>query len=296
MKTVKQSFTLVEILVVIVIIGILSSFIFFTINDSVDKANIAKSKMFSESIKNNLLLNLVSEWKFDDSTNLGLDSWGSNNGTNNGATAITDESQCVSDGCASFNTNDYIRISDSDSFNFGSKMSMFTWVKGEGQNSNYIFSKYDDGTGVDQRSFAITVYNTDGFRVMISDNGSWTTGHIKNYYTTQKAFDNFWHLIGFSFNEGELTLYLDSYECNISKILDDDISSIYNSSSDAGVGIKFQTNSPVAFLTGLIDNIQVYNTVLPESQIKQNYLLGLNNLYAKGLITELEYNEKLSEL
>ena len=44
MKRERQSFTLVEILVVIVIIGILSSFIFFTINDSVDKANIAKSK------------------------------------------------------------------------------------------------------------------------------------------------------------------------------------------------------------------------------------------------------------
>jgi len=50
MKKEKQSFTLIEILVVIVIIGILSSFIFFTINDSVEKAQIAKSKMFSESI------------------------------------------------------------------------------------------------------------------------------------------------------------------------------------------------------------------------------------------------------
>jgi len=38
MKHENQSFTLIEILVVIVIIGILSSFIFFTINDSVEKA------------------------------------------------------------------------------------------------------------------------------------------------------------------------------------------------------------------------------------------------------------------
>jgi prepilin-type N-terminal cleavage/methylation domain-containing protein len=98
MKTVKQSFTLVEILVVIVIIGILSSFIFFTINDSVEKASIAKSKMFSESIRNNLLLNLVSEWKLDGNAN---DSWGSNNGTPT-SVSYEAEANCVSGQCASF--------------------------------------------------------------------------------------------------------------------------------------------------------------------------------------------------
>jgi len=109
MKHEKQSFTLIEILVVIVIIGILSSFIFFTINDSVEKANIAKSKMFSESIRNNLLLNLVSEWKLDETSGTTFyDTWGSNNGTNNGAGFETD---CISGGCVSFDGNDNITIS-----------------------------------------------------------------------------------------------------------------------------------------------------------------------------------------
>jgi hypothetical protein len=50
------------------------------------------------------------------------------------------------------------------------------------------------------------------------------------------------------------------------------------------------------FYKGKLDEVMVYDNVITETAIKQNYLSGLNNLYAKGLITELEYNEKLSEL
>jgi hypothetical protein len=50
------------------------------------------------------------------------------------------------------------------------------------------------------------------------------------------------------------------------------------------------------FFNGLIDEVQIYNVAISESEIEQNYLSGLNNLYAKGLITELEYNERLGSI
>jgi len=74
----QKSFTLIELLVVIVIIGILAGVIMISTSSSIDKANVAKAKTFSESIKNNLMLNLVSEWNFDDSSNPYKDFWGNN--------------------------------------------------------------------------------------------------------------------------------------------------------------------------------------------------------------------------
>ena len=47
----NKSFTLIELLVVIVIIGILAGVIMISTSSSIDKANIAKLKIFEESIK-----------------------------------------------------------------------------------------------------------------------------------------------------------------------------------------------------------------------------------------------------
>jgi len=69
----NKSFTLIELLVVIVIIGILAGVIMISTSSSIDKANIAKLKVFEESVANNLAANMVSRWKLDGNAN---DSWG----------------------------------------------------------------------------------------------------------------------------------------------------------------------------------------------------------------------------
>ena len=62
----NKSFTLIELLVVIVIIGILAGVIMISTSSSIDKANMAKVMTFSESLNNSMLLNLISEWNFDE--------------------------------------------------------------------------------------------------------------------------------------------------------------------------------------------------------------------------------------
>jgi prepilin-type N-terminal cleavage/methylation domain-containing protein len=52
----QKSFTLIELLVVIVIIGILAGVIMISTSSSIDKANIAKVKVFEESVQNNLAI------------------------------------------------------------------------------------------------------------------------------------------------------------------------------------------------------------------------------------------------
>jgi prepilin-type N-terminal cleavage/methylation domain-containing protein len=57
----ENSFTLIEILVVIVVIGILSSFILIGINSINENARITKIKVFANSLRNSLLTDIVFE-------------------------------------------------------------------------------------------------------------------------------------------------------------------------------------------------------------------------------------------
>ena len=120
----QKSFTLIELLVVIVIIGILAGVIMISTSSSIDKANIAKVKVFEESVMNNLAANMISRWTFDDASGVIVkDSWGINNGTlvNFANTAFgagdastsgwMSESNCISGTCLKFNgTDNYIDL------------------------------------------------------------------------------------------------------------------------------------------------------------------------------------------
>ncbi|HOI60242.1 MAG TPA: prepilin-type N-terminal cleavage/methylation domain-containing protein [Candidatus Pacearchaeota archaeon] len=77
MKNNLGSFTLIELLVVIVIIGILAGTIMISTSSSVTKGNIAKGKVFEESVQNNLSVGMVSRWKLDETSGtVAVDSWG----------------------------------------------------------------------------------------------------------------------------------------------------------------------------------------------------------------------------
>ena len=259
MKYVKQSFTLVEILVVIVIIGILSSFIFFTINNSVDKANIAKSKMFSESIRNNLLLNLVSEWKLDGNAN---DSWGSNNGTATDVTYET-ETNCISGECGIFNgSTSYVDCGNASSLDITGNLTIEAWIKITGSCSDDcdIFIRGDDSIDGYRLTISLGVIRFDTFSpTKIISRGSAIT-------------DNKWHHIVVTKNGtgiGSVKIYNDGIDVTSQQ---GDHGNPASNNKHAYIG---SYNSIAHFLNGEIDEVRVYNSVISESEIEQKYLSGL---------------------
>jgi hypothetical protein len=238
--------------------------------------------MFSESIRNNLLLNLVSEWKLDgDAT----DSWGNNNGINNGAVFIADESQCVSEGCASFSgDNNYISVAKNSTLDFSNQFTISWWWNKTTYDSVQIhFLKGDDW-----EDFNYYIYYSLGFFHLSVMNTESIPYSITYANTPISEKFNFYT---FSNDGSHIKFYINGEEVD---------------SSDSGSMLKtfpekyllIGTHNPGYLypIRGKLDEIQIYNAAISETAIKQNYLSGLNNLYAKGLITELEYNEKLSEL
>jgi len=282
----NRSFTLIEILVVVVVIGILSSFVLVLTRYIYQEANVAKGKAFSNSVKNALLLNIAAEWKFEGPTSSGsdasngdvLDSWLSNNGdTGAHQPTVVSDSECASGKCLQFNgTSDYISIPYNNVFNFGSKLTVFVWVKGLAQTDDKkIVSHFDYGNTNRSWSIGTDDISFNKFEVILSNDGSNGNPHIKQYYTDNVVLDNFWHLLGFTWNGGvgsnggTLKLYIDGKEASVQKIRDDDLSADYILHDPVGVNLTIGgclnngNNNPAYLFAGYIDDIRVYNNIIP---------------------------------
>jgi prepilin-type N-terminal cleavage/methylation domain-containing protein len=292
-----KSFTLIEILVVIVIIGIISGFIIVSMAGVSSKANIAKGQAFSSSLKNSLLMNLVSEYKFEGSTPAdspavigdAADSWGSNNANSVAGNPLVKEgSSCVSGKCISFDgVGDVITFSNPANFDLD-YITVDVWFK-------------------------INSFADSGARWIISKPGLW--GTIREGWlfaitnATQKM--TFWgQATGGALDTTFNTVYGSGLWYNFTYTYNGDYEKAYvNGALDASINTSDGTIVPcseaseplyissasVAF-NGLIDNVHIYNAAIPSSQIQQNYYSGLNRLLANSGMGKQEYGLRINEL
>jgi len=299
MKGKHIAFTLIELLVVIAIIGILSGLIVVTMGGIISKANIAKSQVFSNSLRNVLLLNLSSEWKLDNgSGSSASDSWtGGYNGTLVSFPDITagygdthtsgwmSSSNCISGTCLKFNGV----LSSETYINFGNAISsdemtvnFWTYRLGTGANEGcYMgkggysvagFATFDNAfqassvLGVFARVTMNPPFNKWENHTLVIRNSS---PYVKHYI--DGVFDN----AGYSetpanYGSIQTSQVLTLAYCNV-----------------GGVRRSFY---------GIMDEIRVFNTAMPTSRIKESYYAGLNNLLINGSITKEEYANRISEL
>jgi len=279
----NKSFTLIELLVVIVIIGILAGVIIVSVSSSINKANFAKAQSFSNTVQNELLGDLVSEWTFNNPSLPGEDTWGNNDGTVYGAATYKTKADgvCLYGGCYSFDgSNNYIDIPDSSDLDISSEITLSVWVRRSliSTSNQGILAKEDTG------GYALVLnYGTGDHKI------TFVSPNISTRKTTNAISDYNWHLIVCTIDESSSSLkfYLDG-------ALD---------SSQGTVGALGANASPffigrrlTGYFNGLIDGVRIYNTVLSSSQIKEQYVAGLNSLLASNNISKEEYNQRLNAL
>lgn len=296
----NKSFTLIEILVVIVVVGVLSSFILIVTNSVTTNANITKSKAFSDSLRSSLLNNISSEWKFDGSgisdgqqinTNYTVDSWGTKNLSIHGSVLAYSGNNCISGSCLQFNASEsYI---DNTSFTVGGNMTFSVWLK----TSTYQASG-TDGSVV----FAIERDSNPGWPVMllfcsnkivwgILDGSGWII--CDNQFGTASFPDSSWHnfVVISDISNSKTKLYIDGIFMGLAPVN-------YNPGSTnryMTLGDSYWVSRDTQPYRGLMDEAIIYNAVISGSQIQQNYFLGLNNLYKNKGLARTEYNQRLFE-
>jgi prepilin-type N-terminal cleavage/methylation domain-containing protein len=282
----NKSFTLIEILVVIVVIGVLSAFILVGMSSITNSANIAKGKAFANSLRNSLLINLVSEWKLDGN---GSDSWGTNNGTLVGPThlpILKTGPDCVSGSCYQFDAiDDYINVPDNDSLKIMNRITLEVWINPVLQAGSWrgIINRETASTA----GYTIRTTNSydaasTGIQFQISN------GSERNVVSSVN--NNKWsHLVG-TYDGNNLKLYINGVLLSPTPSTD----GIANIFSALNIG-KLSYGSG-DFFKGLIDEARVYNESLSSFQINQNYFVGLNKLFKNNCIGLNEFNDRLVEL
>jgi prepilin-type N-terminal cleavage/methylation domain-containing protein len=298
-KLIKQAFTLIELLVVIAIIGILSGLIVVSMSGVTQKATIAKAQVFSNSLRNSLMLNLISEWRLDENTGTSTaDSWsGGSTGTLVGTTLPVWTTDCVNGSCLQFSGDDYV--------NFGNKPSL---SMGLGDATVSLWIKFDNAVAPASSETLVTcgaLSNTNagfpGYWIVRSGSTTILCGYFSDgtagrlggsLSDSGSLVADSWYNIVVVFNrDSVITAYINGISTGVTKSISAQQGVIMNY-MNYEIG-AYNLNNPLA---GKIDEVRIYNAIMPTSQIKERYYAGLNKLLVSGGITSKEYSQRINSV
>lgn len=298
-KTGKNyGFTLIEIMVAVLILVVLSTIIINMITQSgaQSQADLTKVKIFAGTIKNKLIENMVLDVAFDDvaGTLAGDGSDYQNSGTLTGFSNTTagygdtnssgwmSSSGCISGTCLKFNgSSNYVVLNSIPIIDGSGDYTISAWIykNSPGATTSEIFCQDYDGW----HEIRLEVNSTTGYASFNTYEGGYgtVTGN------TNMANGSWHYLVGVkSGTNGQI--YVDGLiqtTNTVKNVLQTD---------RATIGSLRYTTGNIYFFNGQIDEVRVYGAALTISQIRENYLAGLNKLLAKGGITQPEYNQRIA--
>jgi prepilin-type N-terminal cleavage/methylation domain-containing protein len=279
----EKAFTLIELLVVIAIVGILAGLAVVSMSGATEAAKVAKSKVFSDSLRNSLLGNRVTEWKFDEgANNTVFDTIGTSNGDITGhAPAWKIGADCVSGSCLQFDgSSNYVEVSGFTLAKIaGDKLTVEAWVKPSSLfGTQYIVSKngpfflYMSGN-----KLGGSIYN----------GSSWTT------LTGNISLNNGWQYLIMAYDGSNIKLYVNG-------VFDVSTPKTGNLAGDGCTQIGTYNNGGCAvrsqYFNGTIDEVRIYNQVFTASHVRENYLAKLKELLSNEQIKADDYQQKIAEL
>lgn len=166
-------------------------------------------------------------------------------------------------------SGDYVLVADSPSLGITQAITVIAWVK-TGDDDKAIVCHYE--TDSNQRAWYLGVHSDGTIRALITDNGTSTTSHRKDYRGSASFNDSEWHFIGITYegSSDTLSLYVDGV-LDDSPTKDDDpnISSIHNSTGDLSIAALMSAGSPGDEVTGQIDHVTIYNTALVPGEMAE---------------------------
>jgi hypothetical protein len=264
-------------------------------NGVTSKANIAKSQVFSNSLRNALMLNLLSEWKFDGSgvadggtatSSYAQDTWGGVSTTIGNTPLVYSGSNCIQGSCLSFSntTSDYLNFGSATTFdnlsvgftvsswaNFSSIGSFICDVFGKGYN-HAAFNGINLRKAPDDRLFCYV------------GNGTSITSAQSN--STVAA--NTWYHIAVSYNGTTVVLYVNGVAQTTTGTIASPIA-WYAATKTPSIGVAGGGN-----MRGKIDEVRIFNAAVPTAEIKELYYAGLNNLLINNSVSGKEYAERMA--
>lgn len=147
-----------------------------------------------------------------------------------------------------------------------------------------IIDKSTSDGGINGYFFATDYYDSKlRFRI----NGGTSTYSINN-----SIIINQWNFVVVTFNSSGRKIYANGVDVTATGGSETGLPP--NIASAARIGNRAGATDRT--FDGFIDDVRIYDAALSSSQIRQNYIAGLNSMLANGNISKEEYNQRIESL